>query len=365
MKKILLGTTAIVTAAAFTAPAFAADKIKLGLRGYFTGGMAYYDLDGIDDVEQFIFGHDSEVHFRGSTTLDNGLKVSFRAELELENDADSRGGDSDADTIDEVYIQFDGGFGRVQFGQQDGVGDQMVISAPNVFGEHTISSIDLNPFEAAIDSTIGSTFDNSIDTSPDFTSDNTKLIYFTPRFAGFQIGLSYMPVREKNANGYDFGSDILESNFGNNYIEIAGTWKHKFNGVGLGLSASYGEGDKGASSNDPNEWHVGGEIEFGGFTFGAAYKEDDNSGSSTAPEEEHFDLGFTYETGPWTLGLAYGSQDNVNYNSNVEQDNWIGGLAYKFGPGMELGLGGMFYSVEDGNDDIDGVAIFTEIDVNF
>ncbi|NWG47168.1 MAG: porin, partial [Alphaproteobacteria bacterium] len=43
MKKILLGTSALVAAAAFSAPASAAEKIKLSLDGYATFGAAYVD----------------------------------------------------------------------------------------------------------------------------------------------------------------------------------------------------------------------------------------------------------------------------------------------------------------------------------
>jgi len=156
MNKFLMGTTALVAASAFTAPAFAAERLQLQIRGYNTSGLSYTDADyeegytffdddgsvwdsdsysPSNDTNEINFGSSSEIHFIGSTTLDNGLEVTFHAELELETDSAAAPNYwyEEADTIDEVYIQFDGGFGRVQFGQQDGVMDQMAVTAPSTF----------------------------------------------------------------------------------------------------------------------------------------------------------------------------------------------------------------------------------------
>ena len=154
MKKIFLGSTALIAAAAFTAPAMSAERLQLQLRGYHIGSISYTDGDfsssyrysdvggvygsgsasGIGDYNEINFGSDSEVHFRGATTLDNGLEISFRAELELEDDPAAK---SNADVIDEVYVQVDGGFGRIQFGQQDG--EYCLSVADNGLWTHTFS----------------------------------------------------------------------------------------------------------------------------------------------------------------------------------------------------------------------------------
>ena len=54
---------------------------------------------------------DAEIHFTGSTVLDNGLEVGARIELTGEDDADSQ--------IDESWIYFSGGFGEVRMGSLD------------------------------------------------------------------------------------------------------------------------------------------------------------------------------------------------------------------------------------------------------
>ncbi len=423
MKKLLLGATALVCVAAFSAPAFAADRIKLGLRGYFTGGIAYADVDEPTQIdptvdpntprgnfEEVLFGSDSEIHFRGKTTLDNGLQIGFRAEFELERDSGQDANDNEDDFVDEVYLQIDGGFGRVQFGQQDGVQDQMIFSAPNVFEEVTISSIDMDPFETQMDYISDNLNDgnerNLIDTSPDFTDDNTKLIYFTPRIAGLQVGVSYTPVFGKNSQGFRFNEDfifapnpanILDDSFGNNYFEIAGNYVQDLGPVKAGISASYGTGEGANAADDPEEFHVGAQIEFAGVTVGGAYKQANVAGSTASVQDTKvLDAGVTYETGPWTFGIAYGQSEGLRddleafrHDDELDQKAIIGGVARKFGPGMEIGIGGMWFSdqsrkinrtnqdvifngdtIEPGEtilqgDEIDAYAIFTELNINF
>lgn len=414
MRKFLLGSTAIVTAAAFASPASAAEKIELGLRGYAQFGLAGIISEPDDPVffegipvegNSMVFGSDSEVHFRGKTTLDNGLTVSFRAELELEDDAEV---DDDSDTIDEVYVQFDGGFGRLQFGMQDGVGDQMIISAPNVFSQFTISSIDMNPFEMYTASDLDSAprdilgESSYLDTSPDFTADTTKIIYFTPRVYGFQLGVSYAPNACRNDTGLDVnvreGADAdpifscgNSDAFGSNYWEVAGNFEHEFNGFGLGASASYGSGGENpfflGLDDNPSEWHVGGEMFFnmgsGKLILGGAYKKTDNLTADNTPdvfsESKHYDVGATYAVGPWEIGGTYGnakSEDRFSLLNEEELTLIIGGVSYKMGPGVKLGLGvihgdaevtdrffleGVVVDIEEA----DATAVFSELDLRF
>ena len=414
MRKFLLGTTALVTAAALAAPASAAEPIELELKGYAQFGLAGIvshpdnvpdDPQTILDESEFargnsvVFGSDSEVHFRGKTVLDNGLAVSFRAELELEDDAEV---DDDADVIDEVYVQLDGGFGRIQFGMQDGVADQMIISAPNVFAQFTISSIDMNPFEMYTASDIDTRardilgVSSYLDTSPDFSGDYTKIIYFTPRVYGFQLGASYAPNPCRNDTGLDVntsaagdsdpdptascGSDRV---FGSHYWEVAGNFEKDFKGFGVGLSASYGQGDEntfnGALSKEPTEWHAGGEFFFklggGKLTVGGAYKETDGLDAENegffAAASQHYDVGAKYSIGPWEIGGAYGKAETTIFDTRIEDLRMIiGGASYKMGPGIKLGVGVIHGDAKEGFGDFDfdeakGTAVFSELDLRF
>ena len=379
MKNLFLGTTAIVAAAALSAPAMAAERIQLELRGYHVGGVSYTDgeytsfsrdilhsggtfSDVTGDYNEINFGSDSEVHFRGSTSLDNGLRISFKAELELEDDADV---DSDADAIDEVYIQLDGGFGRVQFGQNDGVMDQMAVVAPLIFKEHGHSDSDLDPFDP-----IG--WGNPIDTVGDFTGDDIKLTYFTPSMNGFQLGASFTPNPCKNDTGY---SPCVATEFARNYIEVSATFEADLGNVEIGLSGGYGQGSAGNSGDEPTEWTLGAQLESGGFTLGGSYKDTNTTGNSSH-DETHWDVGIAYETGPWMFNVAYGAMEADWIDGDVyteEGNSWIAGVAYMYGPGMQIGAGVTTLDAEETNfdghwlygDSFEGLSLFIENSIKF
>ncbi len=349
MNKFLMGTTALIGVAAFTAPALAAEKIQLELRGYHVGAISYTDVDFISFLDiaggpgpilvddsnynEINFGSDSEIHFRGSTTLDNGLQVSFRAELELEDDSDV---DGDADQIDEVYIQFDGGFGRVQFGQNDGAMYQQHIAAPNAFVGHGVNQpdIQLDPF-----SPFAGNFINTFGTASD---DNIKITYFTPSMNGLQFGASYTPNPCKNDTGY---AGCVFEDFARNFWEISGTWQGDLDNISIGLSAGFGSGESGGSSEEPQEWTVGGQVGFAGLTVGGSYKDTNLTGDSHW-DETHWDAGASYETGPWNVSVTYGTMEAEHgivagepLAVLIEQESWIGGVTYMYGPGMQIGAG--------------------------
>ncbi len=92
MKRVaLLGSTALFGAGMMANTAMAADGIKLGVGGFFrTAYMATFDDDsegepGNERNTDGVFS-DAEIHFTGSTVLDNGLEVGARVELEGEDD---------------------------------------------------------------------------------------------------------------------------------------------------------------------------------------------------------------------------------------------------------------------------------------
>src|SRR5690606_18861891 len=110
MKKTLLASTALVAVAALAAPASAAEKINVSVGGYMQQwfGWAENDSPAEDGFDQ---KNDTEIHFKGSTLLDNGLEVGIQVELE---------GQTEGDQIDESYLWVEGGFGRLVMGKENG-----------------------------------------------------------------------------------------------------------------------------------------------------------------------------------------------------------------------------------------------------
>ena len=113
MKKVLYGSTALVAAGALAAPAAAEEGISLSLGGFYTVAFAVQDMDydsglgGPGDTNSTTMFANGEVHFKGETTLDNGITFGVRIELEAQ---------SQGDQLDENYAYIEGSFGRLIIG---------------------------------------------------------------------------------------------------------------------------------------------------------------------------------------------------------------------------------------------------------
>ncbi|MGD1934561.1 MAG: porin [Candidatus Phaeomarinobacter sp.] len=361
MKK-LLGTTALVAAAFATAPAMAADKINIKVGGYFVGAIAaVFDSDAGTplaagtDQRTIRFARESEVHFKGSTTLDNGIEIGVKFELET-------GESAGFDIVDEAYIWVSGAFGEFQFGAQDGVGDQMPIVAPSPFLEHFANDTDLDP--------IGEIYGQAINTVLDATGDNEKIIYFTPRLAGFQVGLSYTP-EPTEISGDEVYTDFLSGDEAfENTFEAGLTWEYAFNGVDLGASFVYLSADgTTAGTLDVEDWALGASVGFAGFTIGGAYADKETTGVITGTNIEgsqDWNVGATYGTGPWTFGVEYAASTvdgATGLPDPVDQQALLAGLAYSLGGGANVSLG--YKYGENKVTNAEGSALFTEFGVKF
>ena len=93
MKKLLLGSTALVAGGLMAAPAMAADPIKIGLGGYYqffvnAGAIeGVYALNGNSlQYKGLSFYQEGEIYFNGQTKLDNGTTIGLQVELEGSRD---------------------------------------------------------------------------------------------------------------------------------------------------------------------------------------------------------------------------------------------------------------------------------------
>ncbi|MGH6754668.1 MAG: porin, partial [Bradyrhizobium sp.] len=273
MKNILLGSTAMVAAGLIASNAHAAQGVQLGIGGYYAAaaGLLFdQSATGTGDPGQhtrdIVFRQDVEVHFKGETTLDNGLTVGARIELE---------GQQSDDQIDEVWAYFKGGWGEVRFGDDDDASQQLgylIPSASNIFG------VDTPYFEFA--NNHGNGFNNGVfqtnSTLLDISSDATKIIYFSPSFAGFTFAVSFAPDR-RGEDSYSYwsqsGGTTLSNNTGQvqNLVSAAVNFDHDFNGVELNTGVGFAEGqwETTASGNNVKDtWGVNGhlDVSFSGFT---------------------------------------------------------------------------------------------------
>jgi outer membrane protein OmpU len=189
MKKVLYGTTALVAAGVLGAGSAAAEGISLGLGGYMN---TYFSVAGIDEASSTTADYnptglfsDGEVHFKGEYKHDNGITFGVNVQLEAFGTANT------GDTIDEKYIEVKGDFGRVVAGSENSAAYIMHYAAPTVglpinSGWVTVFIPQPAGMIGTFRGTLGSTY-------LDFGNDENVITYYTPRFSGFQLGVTYAP----------------------------------------------------------------------------------------------------------------------------------------------------------------------------
>ena len=297
MKKILLGSTAIVAAAAaFAAPASAAENIKLGLGGYYQSAFVLIDED-VADTRTDSIKQEGEIYFLGETTLDNGVTVGVNVQLEAYTTASASG---PGDQIDEHFVYFEGGFGRVQLGAADSAAYLMHYSAPTAIAGHGVDSP--NFFHA---SQPGTNVLASNYTFLNTTGDANKLTYFTPRFSGFQLGLSYTPSLAGGTGGSSNSYGNLPNNNGGvdpadpsrqeKIVEIGANYVNSFGGVDVAIAVGYLTGQQEADragSDDQEAFTVGAQLGYAGFSFGGGYQKN-NMGLQLDEDMEQWNVGLT------------------------------------------------------------------------
>jgi predicted porin len=350
MKKYLLGTTALVAAGMFAMVDTAAAQTKVqpvqvSVGGYWGEFLSYTSQDDVcaggkcTEIDQF---SDKEIHFNGRTTLDNGLTVGFRAELEA---------NTEGDQIDESFMFLDGRFGRVELGAINNVQYRMAYKAPEA--QSRPWSNEGNIFNVLSNPTGSATFDSVLGTTVSrfFDNDSEKVNYYTPRFAGFQVGASYIPNSSQDKQSPDAVSAAYSRGFAAaaNYVQTFGA----FNVAAyLGYMQWAGPDD----APDPDQWNAGLQLGFGGFKVGGSYGEikDGRSGASgTASastagtganrvEGTAFDVGIMYTFGPAAVSLNYfqGENDDSPAAAASTGDDEFSMLSlagkYALGPGVSL-----------------------------
>ena len=344
MKKLML-STAVAAFAFVVSPAMAQEDsgVKLNLGGHFKG---YVNYSNEDDVHSVDILRDTEVHFGGETTLDNGLTVG----AQIEATADG----ADAFEIDESYVYLAGSWGRVNFGDEDGAAYLLQVAAPSA--DDNIDGI--RQFIGPSVLAAGVDYDN------DFAGDSDKVTYLSPVFNGFQAGASYTPdngAAGSFGNGADNGVGVQSDVY-----EVAVRYEGVFNTVGVILGAGYTgasvETDV-AGTDDFQEWNVGADFDIGAFGVGAIYTEN-NNGSDVDDENETWVVGGDYTTGPFKLGVSYLNNEE-DLGVDTETDRYTAGVVYSYGPGMTF-RGSVGYTEVDGlaaatDDDATTVTVGTQI----
>lgn len=396
MKKVLLAGTALLGLALTSAPAAA--ELNLDLGGHFRGYGVFNDNDdstAANSPRDFELRRDTEVHFTGEATSDNGLTVGVHYEAMV-------GGEF---LTDEAYAYFAGNWGRVNFGSEDGAAYLLQVAAPsadsNVDGlRASIQSINSDAFAANLPvGTAATGYTGVLSTSfgtnaltnvgtltldydhADF-QDTDRLTYLTPKFSGFQGGVSYAPEAGQKLVGNGLAPTSQDNQAGQfeNLWEVAARWDGEFEGFGLSAGAGYSTADLQAAgvvgapppaagtefNDDLDTWNVGLNVAFQGFSVGAAYLNSDTATVTLGDvESDTWVVGAAWDNGPYHVGASYIDQDIDVTGGKLEADRWTVGAGYTYGPGMSFRGALATGNVDDGTDDDDFTQVTLGTDIQF
>ena len=298
------------------------------------------DGDSGDGVHNQALNQDWELRFEAQQTLDNGLVVGGRVELE---------GATVDDQIDERWMYFRGGFGELRAGDEDDARKLMTLPAPDptayLFGVNSPSFTFLS---------LGTGQAVSTNSTTPFDNDSAKLIYFTPTFSGFELAISYAPDATQDRGGFGTGGSNDPGQAANLW-SVGGSWSGEFGGFTVGVGGGYSIASSETGGPDPSIGAVGVNVGFAGFSVGgsiAIASDTDEIGYNgyAVNEATVFDLGVTYGFESATVGIGW-SRGDYEDSLDGEDDTLdyvnLGG-SYTLGPGVLLAAFIGLFSYEDG-----------------
>ncbi len=288
LKKALLGTTALLgVGALMVADAGQAKALEVTVSGFSRFLAAFGNLDdqsGIADSRNFYFRNDTEVHVKARGTDDaTGMRYGATVEFEADTNATAN--------TDESWIFIGGNWGELRFGDEDGAADNMKV------GAFTLAAGTGGIDGAGEVANAGIFFDNS--------SDATKIIYYSPKVSGFQVGISYTPDSGHSGSA-SYPTDVTATDR-EDWIEAGLAYSNTFGAVDVTASVVGSTADYETGNNDFSAFGGGVVIGFSGFSVGGAwFTENDDVGG----DRDIWNVGAGASLGPANLSITYAKVDN-------------------------------------------------------
>jgi len=291
MRKLLLSTTALMTAAALSSAAIADVAIT---------GMMEFTYESLDKgnatagASDDRFHSDQEINIKSSSKTDSGLEIGVVLTLQAAGEDASATASLDAQ---ENYMYVKGGFGTLQLGGNDGAGDQLTRTASDLIGTDALSD-GAPSFHSRGGTAAGgmNLADDNADLMNDIDDEN-NITYILPKMGGLTVGASYK----------DAGADAAD-----NADETVVAAKYEFTSGAVKGSLHAGHNSiSGASAGDgsTNSQSLGIDISSGPFRAVIAKASTD---VSTTIETSVTDYGIQYNVGNGAVLSAVGTQIDEN-----------------------------------------------------
>jgi hypothetical protein len=148
-----------------------------------------------------------QIYFNFSNKTDSGLDIAMKTFLHFDGDQNA---DDDQNIMDEHALYISGGFGKLQLGSDDGIGDQLTRSASDLIGPNALNAGETMPFHAHASNMAGNTGGNLVDDNADLPAidvdDEANITYTLPKMGGLTAGVSF----RDGGTGADQNDDITE-----------------------------------------------------------------------------------------------------------------------------------------------------------
>ncbi|MCY4317254.1 MAG: porin [Roseovarius sp.] len=266
---------------------------------------------------------DTEIHFKPSVTLENG--ITFGAYVELEGDGAG---------VDESHMTISSdSLGRFVLGADDSMGKNLMVAAPEVTAFWTDDGIHGSFIPVYTGS--GSPAAIASKTEVGGNNDVMRISYMTPSLGGLTLGVSYAADNKNNGNNSGYLTKDKANGNLSDILDLGLRFSQSLGEATVTLGARYGTAKQtlvGKADKKPREAGVGVNVGFGAFTLGGSYTDsqrydkDGNDQSSNG-----FSLGLEYDMdGPWVFGI------------NTHQGEWDNGDEHsiaKIGATRTLGTG--------------------------
>lgn len=357
-KLAAVSSAALMLAAA---PAMAQEGPTLKLGGYYDQKMSYQDQDSTalrqSDVD---VRNDVEIYFLGAATLDNGIKIATRVELEGgTNDqvqaADGgnlvNSGGTNYDQIDEAFMTISGSFGSVKVGMSDTAAKSMTTGLQGMWASNVGENATFNAGKLFVTPTTVTGV--GVASQIDFNSDGEQISYTTPSlFGGLQVSVGYA---QNNIETFD-GTTTAAMAADGDIFDIGVRYTGKFDDMSFRIGGGYAvANDQTVGAEDDTMWMFGGSVRVGAFQVAASYSrlpETKIAGVNDVEGRDNVELGVRAFMGPSQYSIAYTrskSSSTVQAEDGDQLDLVVLAMRRTLGKGVSWHNTVYYMDMEDGD----------------
>ena len=335
MKKHLLTTVpAVALGLALASPAGA---VKLSIGGFIDKHIGVgendsaYDAGATDSVAWDV-KDDSEILFKASGKLDNGMSVAGRMELE-------GGTHIGSDPVDETWLSLSGSFGQIILGVHDLAGKRLTAGVQGSF---------LMGAGPALPYNIGNWISKPSGVSTEGTAhvetsgDGDGVSYMSPRVSGLQFGIGYAANATQDNNG-----KVLKSA---DYDHISGGLNYTTKAGGMSVTAGIGwasaKSAASTSGDDAMEVGYGVKVKSGPIEVALSLHDRSERANSTyttaSSGAETYEFGVRYTMGANKFAFVMAdSQGDGSHNGAAKDDS---STTYAISMSRPLGKGATWHA---------------------